>query len=89
MMDGARGLPLIQTLWIGGELSVLEQLSLASFLKNGHGVHLYTYDGVTGAPAGTEIRDGREILWYGSDFQIQARRQLRGFFERVSLQAAT
>jgi len=59
MTGSARNLPVAQGLWIGGELSVLERLSIASFLKNGHRVHLYTYEGVTSAPEGTEVRDGR------------------------------
>ena len=37
---------IIQSLWIGEELSVMEQLCLSSFVKNGHEVHLYTYEDV-------------------------------------------
>ncbi len=32
-----------QSLWIGAELSAMEQLSIRSFLANGHEFHLYTY----------------------------------------------
>jgi hypothetical protein len=55
-------LPVIQCLWIGGALSLLEQLSLASFVKNGHAVHLYVYNRVSNVPAGVTIIDGREII---------------------------
>ena len=43
----------IQMLWIGSRLSAMERLSIASFLANGHEVHLYTYDEVEGIPPGT------------------------------------
>jgi hypothetical protein len=49
-------------LWIGERLSTLERLSIASFLANGHPVHLYTYGPVANVPAGAEIRDANEIL---------------------------
>src|SRR5258705_11250485 len=55
-------LPPIQMLWIGSRLSALEQLSIRSFLANGHAVHLYAYGEVAGVPAGTTTRDAREIL---------------------------
>jgi hypothetical protein len=49
-------------LWIGPRLSILERLSIASFLGNGHEVRLYTYSDVEGIPAGVVRHDGREIL---------------------------
>lgn len=52
----------IQGLWIGGELSTMEQLSIQSFLQNGHEYHLYAYQPVKNVPEGTLIKDGREIL---------------------------
>lgn len=53
---------IIQGLWIGGELSPMEKLSIKSFLDNGHTYHLYTYSDVTGVPEGAIIKDGRDIL---------------------------
>lgn len=53
---------IIQGLWIGGELSVMEVLSIKSFLDNGHEYHLYTYGDVKNVPEGTIIKDGNEIL---------------------------
>ena len=52
----------IQSLWIGGRLSTLEQLSLTSFLACGHPVHLYAYAPIGGVPEGVELKDANEIL---------------------------
>jgi len=52
----------VQCLWIGPRLSTMERMSIASFLRHGHEVHLYTYGDVDGIPPGTVVRDGREIL---------------------------
>ena len=52
----------IQMLWIGSRLSTLERLSVASFIANGHPVHLYAYGPIEGVPAGTDLRDAREVL---------------------------
>ena len=51
----------IQMLWIGPRFSNLERLSVASFLANGHPVHLFAYQPIDGVPAGTTLRDAREI----------------------------
>lgn len=53
---------IIQGLWIGTELSVMEQLSISSFLRNGHQYHLYVYDELKHIPGGTVVKDGNEIL---------------------------
>lgn len=55
-------LPVIQSLWIGGALSLIEQLAISSFLKNNHEFHLYTYGEVKGIPEGTIVKDGHDIL---------------------------
>src|SRR5271166_6060478 len=52
----------IQTLWVNGALSVMERLSLNSFLKHGHEVHLYTYGPVGQVPKGVVLRDGNEVI---------------------------
>lgn len=52
----------IQMLWIGGELSKIEHLSIKSFLSNGHDVHLYTYGEVRNVPSGTVICEGDKII---------------------------
>ena len=53
---------IIQSLWIGGRLSKLEQLSIRSFLANGHPFHLYTYGAVANVPAGTIVKDANSII---------------------------
>ncbi|PHQ97903.1 MAG: SAM-dependent methyltransferase [Marinosulfonomonas sp.] len=55
-------LPTIGTLWIGPELSWLEQLCLQSFLDHGHEVVLYTYGKVKGVPKGVKIADADDVL---------------------------
>jgi hypothetical protein len=52
----------IQGLWIGPRLSVLEQLSIRYFLAHGHDYHLYVYDDVEGVPPGTTLKDGKAIV---------------------------
>ena len=52
----------IQMLWVEGPLSPLERLSMASFMRCGHPVHLYVYGQVDGVPEGVSVLDGRAIL---------------------------
>jgi mannosyltransferase OCH1-like enzyme len=70
---------IIQGLWIGSELSVMEQLSVASFLQNGHEYHLYVYDEMKNVPAGTVIKDASEILPASSIFQYKHYATYAGF----------
>jgi hypothetical protein len=53
---------IVQGLWIGSRLTVMERLSIRSYLDHGHPFHLYTYGDVENIPAGTVVRDGREVL---------------------------
>jgi mannosyltransferase OCH1-like enzyme len=69
----------IQGLWIGPELSVMEQLSIASFLRNGHEYHLYVYDQPQHIPEGTVIRNAAEILPSSRIFQYQQYASYAGF----------
>lgn len=52
----------IQGLWVGDRLSMMERISISSFLKRGHPYHLYVYGDVLNVPAGATVRDAREIL---------------------------
>jgi hypothetical protein len=52
----------IQMLWVEGELSSLERLSMVSFMRCGHPVHLYVYGHVGAVPEGVTVLDGRTIL---------------------------
>ena len=54
--------PIIQSLWIGEELSKIEILSIKSFMDNCHIYNLYTYDNVKNIPPGVIVKDGNEIL---------------------------
>lgn len=54
--------PIIQSLWIGNHLSRIEQLCIASFLKNGHNFHLYTYQTLENCPSGVVIKDANQII---------------------------
>jgi len=69
----------IQGLWVGNELSVMEQLSIASFLRNGHEYHLYVYEDVKNIPSGTTIKDGNEILPESRIFQYKQQASYAGF----------
>lgn len=57
----------------------MEQLSIASFLKNGHEYHLYVYDAVKNVPAGAVIRDANEILPASRIFQYKNQASYAGF----------
>lgn len=58
-------LPEIASLWIGAELSWLEQLCLKSFADAGHHVTLYSYQPIANLPDGVHSGDAAEI--YGSN----------------------
>lgn len=57
----------------------MEQLSIASFLQNGHAYHLYVYDDVKNVPAGAVIRDANEILPASRIFQYKHQASYAGF----------
>ncbi len=53
----------IQGLWVGPSLSVMEQMSILSFIKHGHEYHLYVYDeDIEGIPKGATLKDADQIL---------------------------
>jgi len=69
----------VQGLWIGAELSVMEQMAIASFLMNGHEYHLYVYEDVKHIPAGTVVKDGGEVLPSSLIFQYRDFKSYSGF----------
>ena len=69
----------IQSLWIGKELSVMERLSISSFLQNGHPFHLYVYDDVSGIPEGVTIMDASKILSPDRIFKYKKHNSYAGF----------
>ena len=70
---------IIQGLWIGPELSVMERMSIASFLAHGHEYHLYVYDDVKYVPNGVIVRDANEILSSSMIFQYKHSKSYAGF----------
>ncbi len=69
----------IQSLWIGPRLTAMERASLASFVRHGHDVHLYTYGDVDGVPPGVVVRDGSEILAPERIFRYREHDTVSGF----------
>ena len=53
--------PVVQGLWVGGSLSTLERLSLASFVHHRHDYHLYVYEDLE-VPKGVVLKDADEII---------------------------
>ncbi|QEC77915.1 glycosyltransferase [Mucilaginibacter ginsenosidivorax] len=62
----------IQSLWIGGQLSKVEQLCIQSFIDHGHNFHLYAYEEITNAPKGTIILDARSIIGEDAIFKYKS-----------------
>lgn len=54
-------LPEIASLWIGGNLSWLEQLCLKSFADAGHDITLYSYQPIENIPDGVRAGDAADI----------------------------
>lgn len=71
--------PVIQSLWLGPKLSKMEQLSISSFLQNGHQFHLYIYEDVHGVPKGTIIKNAEKILPRSKVFRDSDRETFAGF----------
>lgn len=55
-------LPSIASLWIGSDLTWLEELCLKSFVDHGHEVVLYCYEPIGNVPDGVTLADASEIL---------------------------
>ena len=69
----------IQSLWIGNSLSIMEQLCISSFLKMGHEFHLYVYQETSGIPHGTVVLDGRTVLPASRIFTYKEHKTYAGF----------
>jgi mannosyltransferase OCH1-like enzyme len=76
MMEANR---IVQGLWVGAELSVMEEMSISSFLMHGHEYHLYVYQDVKNIPAGTVVKDANEILPQSMIFQYRDFKSYSGF----------
>jgi mannosyltransferase OCH1-like enzyme len=60
---------IVQGMWVGQSLSIMEKLSIRSYIENGHEYHLYLYDDIAGAPPKTVLKDANEILPSSAIFQ--------------------
>jgi Glycosyltransferase sugar-binding region containing DXD motif len=76
----------IQGLWIGSELSVMERLSVVSFLRQGHEYHLYTYNELPDVPDGVVVKDANAILPASAIFQYKERPSYAGFANQFRYQ---
>jgi hypothetical protein len=64
----------VSSLWIGKKLSLINIISINSFLHNSYKYNLYVYEEVENIPKGVNILDGNDILpdsaiwYYGKGF---------------------
>lgn len=66
-------MPIVHGLWINGQLSALELLTIQSFLDNGFSFQLWTYESeIINAPTNTIIRNANEILSFEQVFQYNS-----------------
>jgi len=52
----------VHGLWIGNKLSVIELLTIKSFISNGHDFHLWAYETIGNLPEGVILRDANQII---------------------------
>jgi hypothetical protein len=64
---------IVHTVWIGNELSLLEQLTIKLLQKYGHIVHLWSYTEVKNVPKNVVVRDASKILPKSSIFKYTGR----------------
>jgi hypothetical protein len=69
----------IQSLWVGRRLSIMESLSIASFLASGHEYHLYVYERITNPPQGVVLMAAEDILPESMVFQYKNYPSYAGF----------
>lgn len=70
---------IIQFLWVGNEISRMENLCLRSFVKNSHIVHLYCYEYIDDIPEGVILMDASEILPASKIFKYKNSDSYAGF----------
>jgi len=61
----------IQSLWIGESLSVMERLCIRSYLTHNYEFHLFTYGHVENIPQGVVVRDANEIIPQSDVFLVR------------------
>ncbi len=57
-------IPVLNSLWVGGDLTYVEQLSLLSAMAQGHQfkLHSYTPEKLGGVPRGVEVCDASDVM---------------------------
>jgi hypothetical protein len=68
----------ISSLWVGGKLSWLEQLSLMSWVRSGHTVRLYSYETLQ-VPSGVILCEASDIVTREQVFQNPTSTSFAGF----------
>lgn len=61
-MSFSTNLPTIHALWIGDQLGSISSACLSSFVKQGHPVHLHTYNDIKDIPKGVTMCDANLII---------------------------
>lgn len=69
----------IQCLWIGNQLSRMEEMCIRSYIQNAHTVHLYTYENIRNVPVGTIIMDANKIIPEDKIFKYKNHDSYAGF----------
>ena len=69
----------IQSLWVGGRLSTMEQLCIRSFQAHGHEFVLYVYEATDGVPPGTVVMDANDIIPASRIFTYREHSTYAGF----------
>jgi hypothetical protein len=69
----------IQSLWVGGRLSTMEQLAIRSFQSHGHEFVLYAYEDPEGVPPGTIVMDANRIIPASRIFTYREHQSYAGF----------
>lgn len=59
------------SLWVGGPLTKIQEISLASFVYYNHDITLYVYDSELKVPSGVKKADAREILPEDRIFKVE------------------
>lgn len=70
---------IIQGLWIGKKLGIVQILCIKSFLQNNHEFHLYTYGSIENIPKGTIELDANEIIEEDKIFEYKKTGGVAGF----------
>jgi hypothetical protein len=68
---------LINSLWIGKQLSTMENLAISSHLKQGHEYHLWVYETLD-VPEGTVLRNAGDIIDEGEVFSYSGDKENGG-----------